>query len=99
MSRRTPPQVVEVYYPGESTKVPSKVHMSYEEADRVHAARKGIFRDRRRKIVLEVRPHVPSVLRAGSLECRKSLIEKIDYRGKGMSRGGEMQAEREGAKA
>jgi hypothetical protein len=56
MSRRTPPQVVEVYYPGESTKLPSKLHMLYEEADKIHAARKGIFRDQRRKIVLATRP-------------------------------------------
>jgi hypothetical protein len=56
MSRRTPPQVVEVYYPGESTKFPSKVHMPYEEADKIHTARKGIFRDQRRKIVLATRP-------------------------------------------
>jgi hypothetical protein len=56
MSRRTPPQVVEVYYPGESTKFPSKVRIPYEEAEEIHTARKGIFRDHGRKIVLATLP-------------------------------------------
>ena len=28
-----------------------------------------------------------TVLRAGSLECRKSLIDLFDYQGRGLSRG------------
>jgi hypothetical protein len=65
MSRRTPPQVVEVYYPGESTKIPSKVHMSYPEAEKAHTSGQGIFRDHRRKIVLATRPDSPSGGRSG----------------------------------
>lgn len=58
--RRSCPQSVEVYFPGESTKFPSKVLMSYVEAERAHKERRGIFRDKRRKIVLAHQPNQPS---------------------------------------
>lgn len=54
---QTRPQFVEVYFPGESTKFPSKVRMTYAEAMQADEEKRGIFRDRRRKIVLAHQPH------------------------------------------
>lgn len=58
--RGSHPQFVEVYFPGESTKFPSKVRMTYAEATQAHEEKRGRFRDKRRKIVLAHQPHQPS---------------------------------------
>lgn len=58
--RGSNPQFVEVYFPGESIRFPSKVQMSYAEAVKAHEEGRGRFRDKRRKIVVAHQPHLPS---------------------------------------
>jgi hypothetical protein len=77
LSRRARPQVVEVYYPGESTKFPSKIRVPYEEAERAFAEGRAIFRDHRRKIVMAVRPYEPSTSRPSSSSLNEHDVDAL----------------------
>ena len=52
MSRRTPPERVEIYRHGQSIKNPSIESWPFAEAQLVANQARGIFRDKRRKFVL-----------------------------------------------
>jgi hypothetical protein len=74
---RVRPEFVEVYAPGESIKFPSKVRMAYAEAVRAVQAKRGIFRDHRRKIVLAHEPHEPSESRSSVVALTSADAEAI----------------------
>jgi hypothetical protein len=52
MSRRVPPERVEIYRSGQSIKLPSKETWSYREAEEAFAKGEGVFRDKKRKLLL-----------------------------------------------
>lgn len=77
MARSVRPEFVEVYFPGESIKFPSKVRMSYEEAVRAFRDGRGIFRDKRRKIVLAHQPHRASESRVSIAALTRADAEAL----------------------
>ena len=52
MSRRVPPETVEIYESGESIKSQPKEVWPFVEAQRAHDEKRGVFRDKRRKLIL-----------------------------------------------
>ena len=76
---RSVPTLVAVYRDGQSIKTQSTENMSFAAAMEAVERGEGIFRDKRRKLVIfrrAVQENGLQAIRAGSAECNRAFVEK-----------------------